>query len=319
MNWAGFLGVRTLRFIATFFLVTLMTAMLMDFVPGNPAYYLLGETANPEQVAALEEEYGLNEPFLERYQDWLGSVVQGDLGRSFLTRQPVSNTISEGLPITLELALLALIVALLISVPLAMVTAYRPGSTLDRAVQGITSAMISVPNLVIAIFLLFIFSVQLGWFPVVGWTPLTESVTGNLKTAALPVLALALNEVVSLQRVLRSDLISTLQQDYITLARSKGVRSRTILWKHALKPASSSLITLSGLFFARLLGGTVVIESIFAIPGLGFQLISATLTKDLFVVQGIAVLLAVSYLVVNFMVDILYGAIDPRVRAQAKS
>jgi peptide/nickel transport system permease protein len=200
-------------------------------------------------------------------------------------------------------------------VPAAIATARRPGGLLDRAVGGGSSAMISVPSFALALLLAYFFAYKLRVFPTFGWTALTDDPLQNLRGAFLPVVAISIGQAVIMMRVLRADLLETLQQDYIALARSKGLSSRTIMWKHALKPSSFSLLTLAGLTFAVMLGGAVIVESIFILPGVGRLLIEAIGRKDIIVVQGIVVFVALAFLLVNLLVDVLYGVLDPRTRA----
>jgi peptide/nickel transport system permease protein len=294
-----------------------LTTVLLALIPGDPAVIMAGTPADPKVVAAINQQYGFDEPIVERYGNWLSDALGGDLGTSYVTKQPVWEAIKERLPVTIELALLSTLLALVCAVPLAVLCATRPNSRLDRIIGAVTYAQISLPSFVIALFLVYFFAVTFEVFPVLGWTPLDESVSGNLQSVALPVISIAIGEMVALQRVLRADLVATTQEDYIALARSKGLSTKTIMWKHALKPSSFSLITLSGLSLARLLGGTVLVEQIFVLPGLGALLITAINTKDFVTVQGVVAFIAVVFLLVNFVVDILYGVLDPRTRTRA--
>jgi peptide/nickel transport system permease protein len=313
MNRARFIGGKFVRLVATLLLVTFLTTVLLALIPGDPAVIMAGTPADPKVVAAINQQYG----FVERYGNWLSDALGGDLGTSYVTKQPVWEAIKERLPVTIELALLSTLLALVCAVPLAVLCATRPNSRLDRIIGAVTYAQISLPSFVIALFLVYFFAVTFEVFPVLGWTPLDESVSGNLQSVALPVISIAIGEMVALQRVLRADLVATTQEDYIALARSKGLSTKTIMWKHALKPSSFSLITLSGLSLARLLGGTVLVEQIFVLPGLGALLITAINTKDFVTVQGVVAFIAVVFLLVNFVVDILYGVLDPRTRTRA--
>lgn len=311
---ARFIGGKFVRLVVTLLIVTFMTTVLLSLTPGDPAAVMAGENHDPEVIAAINKEYGFKKPILERYTDWLGDALHGDLGTSYFTKQPVWDAIKERLPVTLELAILSTFIALVCSIPLAVACAKRPNSRFDRTVSGVTFAQVSLPSFVIALFLVYFFAVTFQIFPVLGWTPLNESVSENLKSIALPVISIAIGEMVALQRVLRADLVATTQEDYIALARAKGLSTRTIMWKHALKPSSFSLLTLSGLSLARLLGGTVLVEQIFVLPGLGSFLITSINVKDLVTVQGVVTFIAIVFLVVNFFVDIMYGVLDPRTR-----
>lgn len=311
---ARFIGGKFVRLVVTLLIVTFMTTVLLSLTPGDPAAVMAGEINDPEVIAAINKEYGFTRPIHERYMDWLGNALNGDLGTSYFSKQPVVDAIKERLPVTLELAILSTFIALVCAIPLAVACAKRPNSRFDRTVSGVTFAQVSLPSFVIALFLVYLFAVTFQIFPVLGWTPLNESVSENLRSIALPVISIAIGEMVALQRVLRADLVATTQEDYIALARAKGLSTRTIMWKHALKPSSFSLITLSGLSLARLLGGTLLVEQIFVLPGLGSYLITSINVKDLVAVQGVVTFIAIVFLVVNFFVDIMYGVLDPRTR-----
>jgi peptide/nickel transport system permease protein len=311
------LGLRVVRLIITFLLVTFLTSLLLLLAPGDPAYFIAGPDAPPEVIDAVRSQYRLDAPVLSRYVQWLGDFSQGDFGDSHFNRVPVADSIRQRIPVTLELAVLAMLLSLAVAVPLAVVCAQRAGSGLDRFANGVTSAFISAPGFVVALLLVYFLALRWQLFPVIGWTPLTKDVSDNLRGAVLPVLAISLGPMVAMFRVLRSDLMATLQQDYIALARSKGLSPRRIMWFHALKPSSFSLITLSGISFAGLMGGTVLIESIFVLPGLGQFVLQSINAKDLAAVQGAVAFIALVFLVVNFTVDMLYGVLDPRTRTAA--
>jgi peptide/nickel transport system permease protein len=308
---------RLVRFVATFVIATFFTAVLMDLVPGSPAQYMAGEGATPAVIRAINVKYHFNDSVFVRYWHWLVALLHGDLGTSFLTKQPVADAIRERLPITLELAVLALLVALAIAVPTAMAAARRPGSRVDRVIGGLSSGAISIPQFALALVLIYLLAYEWKLFPIFGWTRLTADPAQNLRGAVLPVLSIAAAQAVILARVLRADLIETLQQDFIALARSKGLSTRAIMWKHALRPSAFSLLTLSGLTFATLLGGTVIVESIFLLPGIGLLVLQAISSKDLITIQGVVAFIALAFLVINLVVDLLYGVLDPRTRVRA--
>ncbi|MEI7546638.1 MAG: ABC transporter permease [Actinomycetota bacterium] len=307
---------RTVRLVATFLLVTFLSAAFLNLVPGDPAEFVAGDSASPEVIHAVNQQYHFNDPLVVRYNHWLGGLLRGNLGESYLTHQPVWRTMTQRLPITLELAALAMLLSLAVAIPLAISLSRRPGSLLDRAFGAVSSAAISAPSFVVAILLIYFVSYRLGWLPVYGWTRLTADPLENLRHVALPVVSIALAETVVLTRVLRADLIETLQQDYIALARAKGLSPRRIMWKHALRPSLTSMMTLAALQLARFLGGTVVIESVFALPGLGTMALQAISAKDLAVVQAVVAFVAIAFLLVNFAVDTLYGVLDPRTRVR---
>lgn len=308
---------RALRFVFTFLLVTLATAVLLSLLPGDAASYIAGENATPAQIHALNVQYHLQDPPLTRWADWLENAAQGDLGSSFVTKQPVAEAVQQRLPVTLELAFLATLLALLLAVPLAILAAPRAGSKVDTTLDAVSSGIVSIPGFVVALVLIYVFAFRLEWLPLFGWVPLTHDVGDNLRSALLPVVAIALGEAVVLYRVLRADLVETLDQDYIALARAKGCSERSVMWRHALRPSALPLLTLSALTLARLIGGTVLVEAIFVLPGLGSYLLESITAKDMVAVQGVVAFIAVTFLVVNFMIDVLYGRVDPRTRASA--
>jgi len=283
-------------------------------LPGDLAYAILGDQATPETVAALRHDLGLDQPVVWRYLHWLTGVLQGDLGRSYRTGESVLGAILARLPVSLELMLVAEIAAFAIAIPLAIKCAARAGSTLDRLVSGIAFAKLSVPSFMVAIVLIYFFAVQLRLLPATGYVPFAEDPFGNLRGLVLPALTLALGEWPVLMRVLRSDMIATLQEDYIALAKAKGLRPRRILLVHALRPSSLTLVTVAGINIGRLIGGTVIVESIFALPGLGRLLIGAIYTRDFMILQGVVLFVAAGFVIVNCLVDMLYALLDPRIR-----
>ncbi len=301
--------------IGTLLAVSFFTFMLVSLLPGDPAVLILGSGGvSPEAVAALRLELGLDRPLLVRYLDWLGSALTGDLGRSPMTGQAVMDSILARLPVTIQLGVMAIVIALVLAVPLAMLSAYFAGSRLDRAISGIGFALMSVPGFMMAIFLILIFAVNLGWLPATGWIPFSVSPGANLRSALLPALSLAMIELALYMRLLRTDLIDTLQQDYITLARAKGLPSWRIMTRHALKPSSFSLLTVVGLQLGGVISGAIIVEEIFALPGVGRLLYQSILQRDLLMVQGIVLFIATAYVLVNFVVDLCYSLLDPRVR-----
>jgi peptide/nickel transport system permease protein len=275
---------------------------------------ILGDQATPDKVAALRHDMGLDQPIWWRYLSWLGHVLQGDFGRSFRTGQTVLQAVSERLPVSIELMLLAELAALAIGIPLAIACAVRSGSTFDRFMTGSAFGMLSVPAFLSAILLIYLFAVELRWLPATGYVPFSEDPVGNLRSFVLPALTLALGEWPVLMRVLRSDMIATLQEDYIAMARAKGLKPSRILLVHALKPSSLTLVTVTGINIGRLIGGTVIVESVFALPGIGRLLLGAIYTRDLIILQGVVLFVACGYVLMNFVVDMLYAVLDPRIR-----
>jgi peptide/nickel transport system permease protein len=294
--------------------VSLLTFLIASLLPGDLAYVILGDQATPDKVAALRHDMGLDQPIWWRYLSWLGHVLQGDFGRSFRTGQSVLQAVSERLPVSIELMLLAELAALAIGIPLAIACAVRSGSAFDRFMTGSAFSMLSVPAFLSAILLIYLFAVELRWLPATGYVPFGENPVGNLRSFVLPALTLALGEWPVLMRVLRSDMIATLQEDYIAMARAKGLKPSRILLVHALKPSSLTLVTVTGINIGRLIGGTVIVESVFALPGIGRLLLGAIYTRDLIILQGVVLFVACGYVLMNFVVDVLYAVLDPRIR-----
>jgi peptide/nickel transport system permease protein len=305
---------RTGHFVAVLILVTLGTVALVDLFPGSPGIAILGDTATPELLAAFDAKYGFDRPLIERYLDWLGQAATGNFGDSIRLNQPVTEVILSKLPVTVELAIAALLLAIIIGIPLALFTAERPGGIADRVFGSTSSALVSIPGFVMALLLAVIFAVQLKWLPVGGWVPLDKDVLGNLRHVALPALALALVEIPVIHRVLRSDALTTLNQEYVLAARARGLGRVYVLFRHVLRPSSFSLMTMLGLMAGRLLGGTVIVETIFALPGIGSTAVIAIGARDVTLVQGIVAFIAVAYIVINALIDVSYAALDPRVR-----
>ncbi|MEH2492273.1 ABC transporter permease [Bradyrhizobium sp. AZCC 2230] len=305
---------RLLAILPVLLAVSLLTFLIASLLPGDLAYVILGDQATPENVAALRRDMGLDQPLWWRYLSWLGHVLQGDLGRSFRTGQTVLQAVSERIPVSLELMLMAEFIGLLIGVPLAIACAARAGSAFDRFMTGSAFAMLSMPSFLLAILLIYLFAVELHWLPATGYVPFTEEPLANLRFFVLPALTLALAEWPGIMRVLRSDMIATLQEDYIALAKAKGLKPSRILFVHALKPSSLTLVTVTGINIGRLLGGTLIVESIFALPGIGRLLVGAIYTRDLVILQGVVLLVACGFVIVNFIVDMLYAVLDPRIR-----
>jgi len=310
----GFVARRLLYLVPVLVAVSLLTFLIASLLPGDLAYVILGDQATPDKVAALRHDMGLDQPIWWRYLSWLGHVLEGDFGRSFRTGQTVLQAVSERLPVSLELMFLAELGALAIGVPLAIACAVRSGSAFDRFMTGSAFSMLSVPAFLSAILLIYLFAVELRWLPATGYVPFEEDPVGNLRCFVLPALTLALGEWPVLMRVLRSDMIATLQEDYIAMARAKGLKPSRILLVHALKPSSLTLVTVTGINIGRLIGGTVIVESIFALPGIGRLLLGAIYTRDLVILQGVVLFVACGYVLMNFIVDMLYAVLDPRIR-----
>lgn len=295
--------------------VSVLTFWILSLIPGNAAQQLLGIQATPKQVHDLEIKLGLNQPAPERYWNWLKGAVSGNLGDSIVSGQSVGSVIAERMPVTAELVLLAFALSLVVAVPLALVSARWPGSIVDRISMFISLTGLSIANYVLALLLSLIFAVKLGVLPAIGYVPLSQSLSGNLKSLTLPVLSIALPLLCFYIRFLRSDLVDQLQGEaYTDTARAKGLGPWRILLRHALRNSSFGMITLVGLNLGVLFGGTVIIEQIFALPGVGQLLLQAINTRDSPVVLGCVIIFATIAVLANLLVDLLYMVLDPRIR-----
>jgi peptide/nickel transport system permease protein len=312
-----FIGGKILHLIPVLLLVSLAVMILINLIPGNPAYAILGTQATPSQVRIVDAQLGLNKPLVIRYIDWIGGILHGNFGTSLFTQQPVFQTIISRLPVTLELALLGEIIALVIAIPLGVLTAYKAGSLIDRSSRTVAALLVSAPGFLTGLLLAYIFGVKIAILPVTGWVPLNQGVGENLRFVLLPALTLALAQIPIFMQLLRADMIATLQEDFVLAARAKGLPTRAILLRHALRPSMFSLLTLSGVALGTLLGGTVIVESIFSLPGIGSLLIESIFNKDFITVQGIAMFIALAYVFINIVVDIGYGVLDPRIRRRS--
>jgi peptide/nickel transport system permease protein len=368
---------KLLQVIPVLILVSIATFLMIDLVPGDPALTIAGENATPEQVEAVRDELGLDRPIVERYVDWLGDTVQGDLGQSLVPPvQDVSSMVAARLPVTLQIASMAMIMSLLIAIPLALRSAHRPNDRFDRATNSVAFGLISIPSFLAALLLIFFFVfhtsvvrlaialigglgviayalrtrqiaarypsgkeksrliarrlaialagaavvavlvIAFPVFPRQGFVRLTsgEGLLENLRSAFLPALTLALTEAAIFLRLLRSDLIETLKEDYILSARAKGMPTWRILYFDALRPSSFSLITVAGVALGRAIGGTVIVETIFNLPGMGTLVVDSIRAHDFRIVQICVLIIAVFYVLINTVVDLSYLYLDPRIR-----
>lgn len=306
------LGRRLLHLMAVLAIVSVATFLMLELLPGNLADAFLHENATESEVAAIESELGLDKPLGERFLNWAGRALQGDLGQSPISGESISAAIAERLPVTLQLLLYAQVLALAIALPLGIIAGYREGSILDRAISGGALGSLAMPHFVWGILLILFLSIWLDWLPATGYVPFLDSPIGNLKSLLLPAMTLALVEAPIYLRLLRSDIASTLREDYIVVARAKGLSDRQILLHHALRPSSFTLITLMGINIGNLIGGSVIVESLFALPGVGRFLVEGVIRRDFFTVQGVVLVIAVAFVLVNLLVDLAYNLLDPR-------
>lgn len=304
------------RLVVVAFVVTFATFGLLDQAPGDPAAVRAGLNATEENIERIRGELGLDDPFMIRYVNWVGDVATGDFGTSVLNGQPVSGLMSSALPHTIELMVLAQVIALAVSIPLAIYAAQRPGGVVDRVTGATSFGLLAAPAFVLGLYLQYLFAVRWGWLPAVATDlpgPFTDPVE-NLRQMFLPAFTLASGLIAVYIRLLRTDLIATLQEDFVLLAQARGYTRRRVLWRHALRPSSFSLLTAAGLSTAGLLGGALIAETLFAVPGVGRLAVVSIFTEDYDVVMAVVLLLSLAFIIANFLVDVLYAVVDPRVR-----
>lgn len=304
---------KLLHLASVLFIVTFVTFALVNLLPGDVSLAILGTEATPEGVARVRVELGLNDPLLLRYVHWMGQTVRGEFGRSYVSGEPVLDALVRSVPVSLELMALSLVLSVSLAIPAGLVAAYRQGRAVDRALGMIAAALLAVPSFILGLALMFLLALTLGWFPAVGYVPLSEDVLGNLRTFAIPAFTLALVEWPGFMLILRSDAIEVLQQDYVLMAKAKGLRDWHILLRHVLKLSSFTLLTVIGWTVANLIGGALIIENIFALPGVGRLIVGAINSRDFMLVQGAVTVVAVGFVLINFVVDMLYAVLDPRV------
>lgn len=308
---------RLVQFLLSLLVASVAVFALMSVLPGNAAQVALGTNATPEAVAALEAQYGLDQPPLVRYLDWLGGMLRGDFGTSYVTGAPITPVIVDSVQVTLILVIAAIILAVLIAVPLGTVAALEQRTWVGSTISALSQVGIAVPNFLAAILLVMVFSLTLGWFPSQGWMAPIEGFGGFLARLVLPVVSLALVQAAILTRYVRSAVLDVMREDFIRTARAKGLTRSRALFRHGLRNAAIPVVTVAGVQLATLLVGAVVIEQIFVIPGIGSELVRAVSNRDLVAVQGIVMVLIVLVLIINFIVDLLYPVIDPRLRSAA--
>ena len=293
---------------------SLVIFLVMEVVPGDPASFMMGLNADPEAVAALRTQLGLDEPLPLRYLEWVAGLLQGDFGISYTYRVPVSELIAERVVISLPLTLYALALSTLIAFPAGILAASRRNSAADLSVMGATQLGVAIPNFWFAMILVLVFAVNLRWFSAGGFPGWEAGFWPAIKALTLPAIALALPQASILARVMRSSLIDTLNEDFMRTARSKGLSRGQALWRHALRNALIPVLTIIGLQFSFLLAGGIIIENVFYLPGLGRLAFQAITQRDLIVVRSVVILLVFAVIVVTFLVDLAYAAADPRLR-----
>jgi len=335
---ARLIGRRFLQLAVVLLLVTFFTFSLVRLLPGDPAKTII-PFGTDQQRAQLTKDLGLDKPFLQQYVNYLGvpviksdgttGLLQGNLGRLYATNQPVTESLKQSLPISLQLVLYAQVLALVIAIPLGVLAAYRSGTRTDRAINTTAFAFLAIPNFVLALVLSYFVGARLQWLPTAGYQPgwldplfdssrhstIFSGWSGNhIRYMILPVITLAVGQVAIYMRLLRSDMIATLQENFITMAKAKGVPNRRILFRHALRPSSLTLLTVAGLNVGTLIGGAIVVEVIFGIPGMGTQIGTAIFAREYVELQSYILVIAFIFVTINFIVDFLYIVLDPRIR-----
>ena len=310
-----FLAARLAQFVVVLIVVSAVAFLLLNHLPGNPVITLLGPAATPQAVALLTQQLGLDKPAWLRYFIWLGNALHGNLGSSYVNHQPVLTSIQQRLPVTLELLVFSQLIALALAVPLGILSALRPNRIVDKLSSGAAFGLLSAPGFILAELLVYLFAVRFNLFPATGYVHLTENPLENIRSLTLPSLTLGLGSMAVYMRVLRTDMIATLQQDFITMARSKGLPTWWILLRHALRPSTFTLVTVGGLNVGTLIGGAFIIEYIFQVPGIGLLTINSIYARDYLVVTSTTVLVAGGFVLVNLLVDLFYTFLDPRVRS----
>src|SRR4051812_25703127 len=305
---------RILATIPVMVVVALFVFSLLFIAPGDPAAVIAGDQATPADVERIRQNLGLDRPFLVQFSDWTWRLLHADLGRSIFTNLPVTTMIAQRVEPTLSLMLITLVLSVVVAVPIGVLAAWKVGTWIDRAIMGFAVFGFSVPVFVVGYLLAFLFALQLEWLPVQGYTPFSQGVLPWLENLILPAIALGCVYIALIARITRAAMLEVLQQDYIRTARAKGLAQTPILFIHALKNASVPIVTVIGIGIALLIGGAVVTESVFAIPGLGRLTVDAILRRDYPVIQGIVLLFSFVYVLVNLGVDLVYTLLDPRIR-----
>lgn len=303
-----------LRLVPVLLGATALTFALVNLLPGDPSTAILGDQATPQQVQALRTELGLDRPLPLRYAAWLGDALHADLGRSLLTRQPVAQAIAERLPVSLQLMLMAQGLALVLGVALGVLAAWKRDGAIDRVISAGAYALLSTPVYILAIVLIYVVAVRLAWLPATGFTPLATDWVANLRGMVLPAVVLAAGPTAVYARLVRGDMIATLQEDFILLAKAQGHSVGYLLFRQALRPSVLPMITVFGVNTGVLIGGAVIIEQLFALPGMGSLMVEAILGRDYPLLQGVVLCVAVAFCIVNLLVDLAYRLLDPRIR-----
>ncbi|MEH7525810.1 ABC transporter permease, partial [Bacillus sp. JJ1503] len=300
------------------FIVSIMVFMIVHLTPGDPAAAILGSLAKPDQIEELRNQLGLNAPILEQYLNWILGVFQGDLGYSYFMRQSVMEAILSHLGPTISLSILAQTIAIVIGIPFGIIAARRKGTFLDQFFMGLSLMGLAVPSFLLGLFLILLLAGKLQWLPVAGYAPLSKGLVEHLKFLIMPVIALGSMQIALTARMTRTAMLDILNLDFIKTARSKGLKESSVVYKHAFRNAILPILTVIGQSFGILVAGAAVTETIFNIPGIGQLIINSVARRDFDVIQGIVLFVAMVYVFINLVVDLLYGLFDPRVRLNNK-
>jgi peptide/nickel transport system permease protein len=314
---------RAVQLAAVLLIVSFFTFLLVRLLPGDPTDAII-PFGTESQKAQLREDLGLDQGFFEQYWEYLKGLLSGDLGHQYSTGRPVTDLINQSLPVSLQLMIYAQFLALAFAIPLGILAAYRNGTRTDRSINTSAFGLLALPNFVLALLLSYFIGAELKWLPTGGYAPgwldqffdptRTPEMAEHIEYMILPAFALAVGQVAIYMRLLRSDMIATLQENFITMAKAKGISNRRILWRHALRPSSLTLLTVAGLNVGTLIGGAIVVEVIFQIPGMGLKIFQAISAREYVELQSYIVVIAVLFVLVNFIVDFLYAVLDPRIR-----
>jgi peptide/nickel transport system permease protein len=310
----AFIARRILSTIPVMAIVALFVFSLLYIAPGDPAAVIAGDQASPADIERIRQNLGLDRPFLVRFGEWVWQIVQGNLGTSIFTGLPVTNLIAQRIEPTVSLMIITLILSITVAVPMGLLAAWKAGTWTDSVVMAFAVVGFSVPVFVFGYVLAFVFALELDWLPVQGYVPFAQGVWPWLEHLILPSIALGCVYIALIARITRASTLEVLQQDYMRTARSKGVGARGLLFGHALKNAAVPIVTVIGIGVALLIGGAVVTESVFAIPGLGRLTVDAILRRDYPVIQGVVLMFSFVYVLVNLAIDVIYTLIDPRIR-----
>mgnify|MGYP001188783528 CR=1 FL=1 len=309
---------RVLSMIPVLFIVATIVFFLIHLVPGDPAAVILGPEATPQEVEQLREQLGLNKPIYEQFFSWFVGLFQGDLGDSIYMRKPVLEAFSDHIGPTLSLALLAQGISILIAIPIGVLAAKKRGTSVDRVFMLIAMIGLSLPSFLLGLLLMLLFGVHLKWLPAAGYQPISAGIWEHIRYMILPAFALGTIQAAVIARMTRSSMLDVLSMNYIKTAKAKGLKQRVIIYKHAFRNAFIPILTILGETFGSLITGAVVTETVFNLPGIGQLVVNAIVRRDYEVIQGTILIMAMMYLLLNLLIDLLYGVIDPRVRLSRK-